>query len=221
MALNSSDIFSMAMSGVQSESSIGMYKSALESQIQNIGGQITGWLAEKSQSIKDNFKNFYDSRLWEYGARIGLGNEGEYVGRFDIGYLGSVTGLQSAQGLMRNYIMAHEGVGRLYKDELISGYDGDFSENCTGIGRDNIFWRMANNGVTRKEEIDGDLRWLRSHFTESNGNSLSFRERVNIQRTWRAIDYHLAEESLDITSASGEFRKDYVDPNAEEKVIAD
>lgn len=208
--MNSSDLFIFAAAGAQTENSMGVYQNYVNSQNQNIIGGLTGWLAEKAQKVQDNFSGFVNSRLWEYSARLlGEGN-GEHVGRFEIGYLGTLNGIQGAEGLMQNYIMANPNVMKLYEEDIIEGYGGGFSPLCTGIGADNYFFRQANNGVTRKEEIEGVPHWMRSHYQDTIGEGLSFRDRVNIHKTWAAVDAHLASTYLDITSPLCKNRKDHV-----------
>jgi len=208
--MNSSDLFIFAASGAQTESSMGAYQNYVNSQNQNMLGGLTGWLADKAQKVQDNFTGFMNSRLWEYSARLLGESNGEHVGRFEIGYLGTISGLQSAEGLMQNYIMANPNVMRLYQDDIIEGYGGGFSPLCVGIGADNFFFRQANNGVTRQEEIEEEQRWMRSHYHDTIGEKLSFRDRVNIHKTWAAVDQHLATTYLDITSPLAKNRKDHI-----------
>lgn len=199
--MNSVDLFTHAFAGAQTESSMKSY-----SQSVNIGvGDLTGWMAEKANEMKADFKSFMDSRLWEFSARIMGDGDGDYVGRFEIGYLGTANGLQGAQGFMRDYIMASPTVRQMYEDDLLDGYGGEFSSDNVGIGRDNIYFRRATNGVVRREND----RMLHSHFSDTGLPGLSFRERVNIHKTWRAADAWLAETFLDITSVRGENRKDH------------
>lgn len=205
--MNSSDIFTMGAAGAQSEASIGLYQNFVNSSFSNVPDSVSGWLLEKTEKLKSGFKSFIDSRMWELSARIGGGNEGEFVGRFNVGYLKSIGSFQNAEGVMRDYIMANANVSQLYADDIIEGYGGEFSLRNTGVGKDNIFWRQANNGVFRKE----DENWLHSHYLETSGNKLSFRERVDVHRTWRAIDHHIATTYLDITSPTSRKRKDHVE----------
>jgi len=207
--MNSSDLFAFAVAGAQTEQSIGQYQNFVNqtNAIQPTG--VSDWLKSKVDNLQQNFTSFVNSRLWEYSTRLLGEGKGEYVGRFDIGYLGTIEGLQSAEGLMQNYIMANPNVMKLYQDEIIDGYGGKFSPLCSGIGRDNFFFRQANNGVLRQEGEGEEQQWLRTHFHDSTGNKLSFRERVNIHKTWNAVNEHLATTYLDITSPMGEARKDH------------
>lgn len=207
--MNSSDLFAFAVSGSQTEQSIGQYQAFVSqtNAVQPTG--ISDWLKSKVDGLQQSFTGFVNSRLWEYSSRLLGEGSGEYVGRYDIGYLRTVDGLQSAEGLMRNYIMANPEVMQLYKDDIIDGYGGEFSALCSGIGRDNYFYRQATNGVMRQEGNGDDRKWLRTHFQDSIGNALSFRERVDIHKTWNAVNHHLATTYLDITSPMGKARKDH------------
>lgn len=207
--MNSSDLFAFGISGSQTEQSIGQYQAFVNQSNAVAPSGISSWLKDKVDGLQQNFVGFVNSRLWEYSTRLLGEGSGEYVGRFDIGYLRTIEGLQSAEGLMQNYIMANPNVMKLYQDDIIEGYGGNFSPLCKGIGRDNLFFRQATNGVARQEGEGEDRHWLRTHFQDSIGNALSFRERVDIHKTWAAVDHHIATTYLDITSPLGKARKDH------------
>lgn len=209
MSLNSSDVFAFAAAGSQTEQSIGAYQQYVGSQNEHVPSGLTGWISEKATQLNQEFTQFVSSRLWEFSARLLGDGQGEYVGRFEVGYLGTISGLQNAEGLMREYIMANPNVRKLYDDDIIEGYGGDLNVHNHGIGRKNYFFRQANDGVARKEERDEKDRWLHSHFHDSIGGRLSFRERVNVHKTWAAVNDHLANQYLDITSPTGEYRRDH------------
>lgn len=207
--MNSADLFAFGIAGSQTESSIGNYAQSVGSAA-TIPDGVTGWLRERVIGMQQNFTSFVNSRLWEYSARLLGEGQGEFVGRFDVGYLGSAEGQQSAEGLMRDYIMANPNVMKLYQDEIFEGYGGEFSKLCTGIGRDNFFYRQATSGVLMRDIVDEKAQWGRTSYNDSVGQALTFRERVNIHKTWNASNAHIAGNYLDITSPLGSYRKDYV-----------
>lgn len=197
--MNSASAFNHAISGAMSEQQVQQYSSFIQAshqQIQNVGG----WLHGQVQKTMDNFNDFVNSRAWEMSSRIVAKNEGDYVGRFDVGYLGSLQGFHNAQGLMRDYIMANPTMMALYNDGFIDGYDGKFNDHCHGIGADNLFYRKATNGLVMEDTVDDKTVMRHSHYRDTLGGELSFRERENIAKTWRAADIHLAETMFDITS---------------------
>jgi len=212
--MNSADLFAFAISGAQTENSINSYANSFNQSIAN-AGELSGWLKDKVGELQKSFTGFVNSRLWEYSARLLGHGKGEFVGRFDVGYLGTVTGLQSAEGLMQNYIMANPTIMKLYQEDLIEGYGGKFDPLCTGIGRDNYYYRQAPDGVIRKEVIEDKNQWLRTDFNDSIGGPLSFREKVNVHKTWAAADAHTANTYLDITSTLCNNRKDHLDKQEE------
>lgn len=207
MSVNSSDIFAYAVGGAQTESSIGAYQNYVNTQSGVPPSGLTGWISEKATQLNQSFNKFVSSRLWEFSARLLGDGAGDHVGRFEIGYLGTISGLQNSEGVMRDYIMANPNVRKLYDEELIEGYKGEFSNTNTGIGKDNYFFRQANDGVVRKD-LEAPDQWTHSHFYETNNHRLSFRERVNIHKTWTAVNEHLAKSCFDITSSTGEYRVD-------------
>lgn len=204
-------MFSHAISGSLTESQISNYKNHVTT---NLATPIGGWIQQQAEKIADNFNHFLNSRVWEFSKRmVNDKDEGEYVSSFDVGYLGSLNGLQSATGLMRNYIMANPDIAQLYQDELISGYEGEFSPWSTGVGEDNLFYRQSMSGLlTTQTTIVDDKEQLQlkhTHYRDSVSPDLTFRDKVNIQKTWNATALHMAKEGLfDITSSTGEKRKE-------------
>jgi len=204
--MNSAEAFSYAVSGSYTENQMQKYAQYVNDSTQAFQ-QAGGWLAQQATNALEGFNNFLTSRAWEMGKRL-LGNsDGDYVGRFEVGYLGSVAGLQGAQGFMRDYIMAHAGLHQDYLDEKISGYDGNFSPLNVGIAEENIFWRRAMNGMLHIEAKDDLSRLKHSHYLESSGGGLSFRERVDVQKTWAAIGLHRTKALFDITSETNQALK--------------
>lgn len=211
MSLNSAHAFSYAISGAFTEEAINKYADYVNgttAMLQNVGG----WLGQQATKTMDGFDNFMNSRAWEMSKRL-LGKEdGEYVSRYAIGYLGSLNGLRDAEGYMRDYIMAHPGVMQDYLDKEIVGYEGDFSHFCTGVAEDNLFYRRAMNGLLNLQVVDEKPQLRTTHYNDTLGGKLPFRERVDIQKTWRAIDHHRLSTTFDITSSSGARVKSYVPP---------
>jgi len=208
--MNSADAFVYAMSGSYTENQMQHYANYVNQNNSTQG--VSGWLAQQATKSLDNFNTFLTSRAWEMGARLAAQREGDFVGQFDIGYLGSINGLQGARGFMRDYIMAHAGLHQDYLDEKIEGYGGDFHSRCTGIAEENMFWRRAMNGVLNFTEKENVPQLRHAHYHESLGGGLSFRERNNIQKTWAAIDHHRAKQLFDITSPGNVELGKYVRP---------
>ncbi len=210
--MNINHAFSFACGGVMSEKQMQNYAQYVQVGVDN-ARSLGGWIAKQAETTLTKFNNFLDSRIWELADRLTYKNEGEYVGRFDIGYLSSLEAQQNAQGFMRDYIMANPKVMQLYLDGELSGYDTGFSSYCKGVKEENVYYRKAMNGVVHIE----DNKAMHSHFTDSfSGDSLSFRERVNIQRTWLATQYHLASTLFDPTSMEGGKRKSHQDKEDKE-----
>lgn len=201
MTQHSAAYFSHAFSGALNEGQINQYKQYLD----NSRTELTGWLGQQAKIVSGNFTDFFNSKAWEFSKRLLKKNDGEYVSSFDIGYLGTMTGLQNATGLMRNYIMAHEDVMQLYNDERIVGYGGDFNDWCSGIGEDNLYWRQSMSGVLTVKPVDGVDTMMHNHYYDSVTGELSFREKVDVHKTWKAITHHIANKELfDITSVENE-----------------
>jgi hypothetical protein len=187
-----------ASSGSLSESSANAFDSYMTGVYQKYEN-LTGWLGETLNTVKQAHSNFMASRMWEFSNRIN-GKDGTFVGRFDIGYLSEVQYQQQATGFMRDYIMANPEMMELYQAERVSGYDGDFNQLCNGIGRDNYFYNRAMDGKVLFDEEQNTLN--RTSFTSSRDTltHLSFANRVDIHRTWQATNIHLAAGLFDPSS---------------------
>ena len=208
--MNSAQAFTYGMSGSYTEAQMQNH-SAYVTQNNSLFKQAGGWLAEQAEKTMDSFNKFMDSRAWELSKRLLGQSDGDFVGRYDIGYLGSVNALQQSQGYMRDYIMGHRGIMQDYLDEQISGYEGDFNKLCFGVAEENIFYRRAMNGVLNLETVNDKQQLRHTQYHETLGQGLSFRERVDIHKTWNAIDLHRAKRMFDVTSSEGDKYKDYVE----------
>lgn len=199
--LNATSAFTMGCSGSMTDSSAGAYNSFMNTFYQKYEN-LSGWLGDTLDTVKDAHKNFMDSRMWEFSNRIN-GKDGQFVGRFDIGYLSDVKYQQQATGFMRDYIMANPLLMDLYQNERVSGYDGDFSDLCSGAGRDNFFYNKSIDGKVDFNKEEHTLN--RTVYTTSRDNltHLSFSERVDIHRTWQATNLHIAANLFDPTSIIG------------------
>jgi len=212
--MNSANAFSYAISGSFTDEGINQYAQYVNNttaMLQNVGG----WLGQQAAKTLESFDNFLNSRAWEMSKRL-LGNQdGEWVSRYAIGYLGSVYAQQNAEGYMRDYIMAIPEVQQLYLDGEFSGYGGDFSAFCTGIGEANIFHRRSMHGLLNLTEVDEKPQLRHTHYHDTLGGKITFRERVDVDKTRRAAMHHLANTMLDITSVEGKYRTSYIPPTEE------
>lgn len=196
--MNVTAAFMRASSGSMTEASANVFNDYMNGMFQKYEN-LTGWLGETINTVKEQHATFMNSRMWEFSKRIN-GKDGTYVGRFDIGYLSEVKYQQQATGFMRDYIMANPLLMELYQAERVSGYDGDFSNLCSGIGRDNYYYNRGMDGKVVFDEEENTL--TRTKYTSSRDDltQLSFSERVNINRTWQATNLHIANGLFDPTN---------------------
>lgn len=199
--MNVTAAFMRATSGSMTDASANVFNqhmSSLYDKYQNL----TGWLGNALTNVKEQHENFMNSRMWEYSSRM-KGKDGQYVGRFEIGYLSEAKYQQQATGFMRDYIMANPLLMELYEQERVSGYDGDFSDYNTGIGRDNYFYNRSMDGRVNFDKEENTL--IRTVYNSSRDSltHLSFSERVDIHRTWKATNLHIAKNLFDPTNITG------------------
>lgn len=199
--MNATSAFSRACSGSLTEASAGAFNNFMTGFYEKYDN-LSGWLGETLNSVKEAHTNFMNSRMWEFSNRIN-GKDGQYVGRFEIGYLSEVQYQQQATGFMRDYIMANPALMGLYLEDRVSGYDGDFNALCNGIGRDNYFYNKALDGRVMFDKEEHTLN--RTQYTSSRDQltHLTFSERVDIHRTWQATNLHIAKNLFDPTSVTG------------------
>jgi len=208
--LNSADAFSFSISGSHTESSINRYADYLN-RANTVLGRFGGWLGDQATRNMESFDNFLSSRAWEMGKRLLSKDDGEFVGRYSIGYLGSVNAQQQADGYMRDVIMANPIIQQLYLDGEVNGYDGEFSHFCSGIGADNLIWRRMFDGVvnlTKEEEVN---RLSRVSYNDSAVGKYSYRDKVYAHKTHAASNHHIATTQFDITSSKGLKRTSFLD----------
>ena len=208
--MNSADAFSFSISGSHTETSINRYADYLN-RANTVLGRFGGWLGDQAVRNMESFDNFLSSRAWEMGKRLLNKEDGEFVGRYSIGYLGSVNAQQQADGYMRDVIMANPIIQQLYKDGEIVGYDGEFSHFCSGIGADNLIWRRMFDGVvnlTKEEEVN---HLSRVSYSDSAVGKYSYRDKVYAHKTHAASNHHIATTQFDITSSKGNKRKSFMD----------
>jgi hypothetical protein len=213
--MKSANAFSYAISGSYTEDQMSRYGDYINQSAAALQG-LGGWLSDQANKTLQTFDKFLNSRAWEMGRRL-LGNsDGDFVPRYEVGYLGSIEALQNAQGFMRDVIMAHPVLQQLYLDGEISGYGGEFSAWCTGVGQDNLFYRKMWDGALNLEQVDGVNQLRHTHFRDTIGGKYSFREKVDSHKTHAAITHHMASTLFDLTSEEGNKRKSHQDdPEAE------
>jgi hypothetical protein len=212
--LNSADAFSFSISGSHTEGSINRYADYL-SRANTALGRFGGWLGEQAARNMESFDNFLQSRAWEMGKRLLNKEDGEFVGRYSIGYLGSVNAQQQADGYMRDVIMANPILQQLYLDGEIEGYGGEFSHFCSGIGADNLIWRRMYDGVLNLTKQDDVNHLSRVSYNDSAVGKYSYRDKVYAHKTHAASNHHIATTQFDITSSQGNKRKSFLDVEEE------
>lgn len=208
--MNSADAFSFSISGSHTETSISRYADYLN-RTNSALGRFGGWLGDQAARNMESFDTFLQSRAWEMGKRLLNKEDGEFVGRYSIGYLGSVSAQQNADGYMRDVIMANPIIQQLYMDEEIDGYGGEFSHFCKGIGADNLIWRRMFDGVVNLDKLEEVNRLRRTSYNDSAVGKYSYRDKVYAHKTHAASNHHIATTQFDITSSAGNKRKSFMD----------
>lgn len=212
--MNSADAFSFSISGSHTESSINRYADYLN-RANAVLGRFGGWLGDQAVRNMESFDNFLSSRAWEMGKRLLNKEDGEFVGRYSIGYLGSVNAQQQADGYMRDVIMANPIIQQLYLDGEVEGYGGEFSHFCSGIGADNLIWRRMFDGVVNLDQVDDVNRLRRTSYNDSAVGKYSYRDKVYAHKTHAASNHHIATTQFDITSSKGNKRTSFLEAEEE------
>lgn len=212
--MNSADAFSFSISGSHTESSINRYADYLN-RANAVLGRFGGWLGDQAVRNMESFDNFLSSRAWEMGKRLLNKEDGEFVGRYSIGYLGSVNAQQQADGYMRDVIMANPIIQQLYLDGEVEGYGGEFSHFCSGIGADNLIWRRMFDGVVNLDKVEEVNRLRRTSYNDSAVGKYSYRDKVYAHKTHAASNHHIATTQFDITSSKGNKRTSFLEAEEE------
>lgn len=203
--MDSTMAFGLACSGRVSEQTMSYYADFVHSSLEKFQG-LQGWIGDQAKKSLEGFNNFVNSRAWEMSSRIS--RENEWVGRFDIGVMTSAEAQYNATGFMRDYIMSNPLVMQAYLDGSLFGYGGELCAYNTGVGEDNPYYRRATDGMLLYKEVDVDgqveKQFYHKHFMDSiSSDKLSFRNRYDIQRTWKASNRMLAEGLFDFTNPNG------------------
>lgn len=115
----------------------------------------------------------------------------------------SIEQLQTANPVMQRYIMAHVDLRNLYLNNSVEGYSESYvNHHGNNVGEKQYDWRRVMDGIVVVE--DDHARF--THYIEEipeGEKELTLFEKVDILRTWNAIDAALDEDELDPTSPAG------------------
>lgn len=183
MRFNSSSAFAYAASGRFSESMIKEYDDRISRRLEKYSSR-AGWLGEAVSRANEAHRYFIDSGMWDYANYI-KSNSGIYVGRFEIGYLGSVEAQRNAEGLMQHVIQANPTIRELIREERINGYYEINDEEAWGREMDYYYNKLTSGvALTRDEEIV-----IRNYLTSRDSHTTyTMRERADAMKTWRMSD---------------------------------
>lgn len=202
--MNIMKAFMLGSSGVITDYQMQQYHQVVSNNYQQIKG-FGGSLSTAADEHYGAFNDFVNSRAWELSAKLAGKNAGENVGRFDIGRLVTVEGLQGAQTMMRDYIMAMPGVMDAHLAGDLSGYNGEISGWCSGTGEDNLYYRRQMHGVVGIREHEGrDQAYFKHYHDSVAGIGLSARERFDLAVTRHAVNHHMAKKLCDFTSPTND-----------------
>lgn len=203
MSLSASKAFTFAACGSMTENSAAAYDQYMQEYYNKLDG-MDGWLGDALNKARKTHDQFMQSRLWEFGKII-KGNTGNYVGKYEIGYLGALRFQQDAQGYMRDIITANPVVMAMFETEQASGYEGDLHHLNKGIGEDNYFYRKVMDGGITINPADDEIHSRIKIYSHSRDNHThySMRERMDARRTWRASECYISN-GYDPTSPTGE-----------------
>lgn len=147
-----------------------------------------GWVGEIVGKVLEEHDTFMTSRMWEFG-RTGRADIGNYVGRYEIGYLRTLSAQQNAKGYMCSVIMANPLVSRMYEEGLIDGFSDEVLHLfCTGVGEDNYFYRKVTDSTLSITADNVPEEYKRYLSTRDKLTTLSEHEREDALRTWRATE---------------------------------
>lgn len=201
MGLSASSAFNFAACGSMTEGAANEYDKFMKNYYSKFEGK-GGWLGEALDRAKETHDTFMRSRMWEFGKII-KGDQGSFVGRYEIGYLGALRFQQAAEGYMRDIIGANPMVMGLFEEGRVSGYDSGLHKLNMGVGEDNYFYRKVMDGgmtLGNDQPSEGHKTFLSSR---DNYTHYSMRERMDARRTWRATECYI-RNGFDPTSPDGD-----------------
>lgn len=187
MRISSSSAFAYAASGRMSEQAAREYDRKIEERLaryRNTGG----WLEEAVSRAEENHRYYIDSGMWDF-ANIVRGSNGVYVGKYDIGYLGTVNAQRNAVGLMQSVIEANPTVRELIEAGRITGYGG--VENVDEWGKElDYYYQKLTDGLLSKKDAEMVARWYLT--SRDSHTHYSAKERTDAAKTWRMSNRMIA-----------------------------
>lgn len=122
-----------------------------------------------------------------------------------IQYIERREDFELAPVIMQRYIMAHQGVRRLYHQQRIDGYAGDYVDEEPGkVGIEHYDWRRANHEMFVTDEHGVGYQYFFNEDLAHEEDDLTTYEKSCIHFTWSALDAFMAAGAKDPTSPLGE-----------------
>lgn len=177
----------------------------------------TSWLGARSDTLRANLSthatNFFNKAVDLYSiistsdaiqAMRNLVSKKDHA--YDINSIyaaNTVDTLQTANIVMQRYIMAEPSIRELYLNSSVSGYNGSYVNlHGDAIGSMHYDYRRVTQGMVVRNE--DQLQY--SHYYDTIGEGdreLTIHEKVDILKTWNAVQLALDANETDPTSPEG------------------
>lgn len=194
MRISASSAFAYAAAGRMSEQAAREYDRAISERLSRYR-DTGGWLSEAVGRAEENHRFYIDSGMWDF-ANLVRGSNGVYVGRYDIGYLGTVKAQRNARGLMRHVIEANPIIRSLIEAGRISGYEEMDDRSEWGKELD-YYYQKLTDGLLTKQDEEMIVKWYIT--SRDNHTRYSAKERTDAAKTWR-MSNRMVEQGFDPTA---------------------
>lgn len=135
-------------------------------------------------------------------ARKAASDAGQAFDASAIVALETVEQLQNAQYNMQRYIMANPMYRALFHSNRVEGYSDTYVDNAPNdIGESHLDYRRATTGLL-VENDDGFRVRIFMDDVDPEDPPLAHDQRINIARTWGAVEYNV-EKGIDIGNKFG------------------
>lgn len=173
--------------------------------IQNQMSQAAGMLDSVGQVLFRNAQTIYQNSQMNPALRIAsaaIRQVQSLWGNDTIQPLSELWKLQNAPPSMVPWIMAHEGLSKLWSQQRCDGYQGQFFNIQPGLhGEANLYWQQIHTGMVQMDEETG--AWEANTYSSSEddrtGMNLSFDDQCDIVYTHTWVSHYI-EEGRDPTS---------------------
>lgn len=173
----------------------------LQNRNESVMSSVTGYAREFFQQAQ----NLYGMVSASDAAMVlrNLRSKKEDSWSFDIAPLTNLEGLQTANPYMQRWVMAQPELRQRYLYQEVEGYGKSYkNHHGDAVGERHLDYRLVMDGVVTHDESQFGYKTYYNNLAEGD-RELTVFEKVDILRTWNAVQEYLDAGEDDPTSVVG------------------